>query len=583
MVERLALFHAELVHYRRNPVAAEEADEVVVERYVEAAFARVALASGASAQLVVYTARLVALGADYAQAARRYNLVVLLGAYLFIFFEDFGVELRIVGGRLALLRKLVAREELRVSAEDDVRSAARHVRRDCDRAEASCLRDYRGFLVVDLRVQHVVRNLARAQQLADALRMLYRGGADQYRLPLRVVFRNLVGCRGVFFLGRLVDRVGVVLAYHRLVRRDDYDVEAVNLLEFFGLRLRSAGHARELLVHTEVVLERNRRERLVFAAYAHALLRLDRLVQAVGVAASEHQAASELVDYHYLAVLDDVVHVALEQVVRLKRLHNLVRERRVCEVGEEVRQLHDALGLRDARLGQREVALLFVHLEVRALDQLARHGVGDAVGLRVVLRRAGDDERRPRLVYQYRVDLVDDAVVVSALHLLRLLYRHVVTQVVEAELAVRAVGYVAAVGVKTRILGHKGRNDADRQPHAAVDRPHPLRVARGEVVVDRDDVDARPRHRVERDGERRDERFSFARLHLGDVAVVERHASDELLLEVAQAERALRDLADARENLGQYVVEALALFEARAENFSRARELLVRKLLDLRL
>ena len=345
----------------------------------------------------------------------------------------------------------------------------------------------------------------------------------------------------------------------------------------------STGHARELLVHAEVVLERNRRERLVFAAYAHALLRFDRLVQTVGVAASEHQAAREFVDYDYLAVLDDVVHVTLEQMVRLERLHDLVRERRVCEVGEEVRQLHDALGLRDARLGQREVALLLVHLEVRALDQLASHGVGDAVWLRVVLRRAGDDERRPRLVYQYRVDLVDDAVVMPALHLLRLLYRHVVAQVVEAELAVRAVGYVAAVGLKTRILGHKGRNDADRQPHAAVDRPHPLRVARGEVVVDRDDVDALPRHRVERDGERRDERLSFARLHLGDVAVVERHASDELLLEVAQAERALRDLADARENLGQYVVEALALFETRAENFSRARELLVRKLLDLRL
>ena len=237
--------------------------------------------------------------------------------------------------------------------------------------------------------------------------MLYRGGADQYRLPLRVVFGYLVGCRRVFFLGCLVDRVGVVLAYHRLVRRDDYDVEAVNFLEFLGLRLRRAGHARELLVH---VLERNRRERLVFAAYAHALLRLDRLVQAVGVAASEHQSARKLVDYHYLAVLDDVVNVALEQMVRLERLHNLVRERRVCEVGEEVRQLHDALGLRDARLGQREVALLLVHLEVRALDQLASHGVGDAVGLRVVLRRAGDDERRPRLVYQYRVDLVDDAI-----------------------------------------------------------------------------------------------------------------------------------------------------------------------------
>ena len=76
-------------------------------------------------------------------------------------------------------------------------------------------------------------------------------------------------------------------------------------------------------------------------------------MQTVGIAASKHQAACEFVDYDYFAVLDDVVHVALEEVVSLERLHDLVRERGICEVREEVRQLHYALGLRYARLGQR--------------------------------------------------------------------------------------------------------------------------------------------------------------------------------------------------------------------------------------
>ena len=43
----------------------------------------------------------------------------------------------------------------------------------------------------------------------------------------------------------------------------------------------------------------------------HALLRLDRLVQALAPAATLHDAAGELVDDLHLAVLDDVVDVLL--------------------------------------------------------------------------------------------------------------------------------------------------------------------------------------------------------------------------------------------------------------------------------
>src|SRR5690606_33709261 len=67
--------------------------------------------------------------------------------------------------------------------------------------------------------------------------------------------------------------------------------------------------------------------------------------------------------------------------------------------------------------------------------------------------------------------------------------------------------------------------------------------------------------RVEAQGERGDERLALARLHLGDAAVVERRAADQLHVVVALAEVALRRLAHEREALGQQGVEALAALE----------------------
>ena len=62
---------AEAVEDAVDPVAGEQAHEVVLGGEEEARLARVALAAGAAAQLVVDPARLVALGADDEQAAGR--------------------------------------------------------------------------------------------------------------------------------------------------------------------------------------------------------------------------------------------------------------------------------------------------------------------------------------------------------------------------------------------------------------------------------------------------------------------------------------------------------------------------------
>ena len=106
---------------------------------------------------------------------------------------------------------------------------------------------------------------------------------------------------------------------------------------------------------------------------------------------------------------------------------------------------------------------------------------------------------------------------------------------------------------------------ADGEAEELVDLPHPLGVALGEVVVDGDDVDAAAGERVEIDRQRGDQRLAFAGLHLGDPAVVQDHAADELDVEMALAERALGGLATGRERRYQDIVEGLALLELLSE------------------
>jgi hypothetical protein len=67
---------------------------------------------------------------------------------------------------------------------------------------------------------------------------------------------------------------------------------------------------------------------------------------------------------------------------------------------------------------------------------------------------AADDQRRASLVDEDGVHFVHDGEVMAALHLLLLAGGHaVVAQVIEAELAVRAVGDVAAVLLGADVAG----------------------------------------------------------------------------------------------------------------------------------
>ena len=104
---------------------------------------------------------------------------------------------------------------------------------------------------------------------------------------------------------------------------------------------------------SEIILERDRRERLALALHLDALLRFDGLVQAVGEAASRHDAARELVDDDDLAVLDDVVAVALHEGLRAQRRHEAVG---ILDILRRVEVLHadELLDFRHSTVGRRD-------------------------------------------------------------------------------------------------------------------------------------------------------------------------------------------------------------------------------------
>ena len=197
----------------------------------------------------------------------------------------------------------------------------------------------------------------------------------------------------------------------------------------------------------------------------------------------------------------------------------MVREQ-TGRVGVDVVDAERGLDLLKTDLGGVDRLFGLVHLEV-LVEHKMRHDAGELV-VRVgrARARARDDERRSRLVDEDGVDLVDDGEVVAALYAGRRPRDHVVAQVVEAELGVRAVGDVGLVGGNLLRGAHAVLDQADLHAEEAVDLAHPLGVAAGEVVVHGDDVDVVARKRVQIPREGGHERLAFARLHLGDLPVV---------------------------------------------------------------
>ena len=207
------------------------------------------------------------------------------------------------------LREVV--HEVRVPAEYDVSSTTGHVGGYGHGSGAARLGDDERLALVLLGVEDGVLDLPPVEHLTDDFRLGDIRRADQDGLASLVAGLDLVDDRLVLGLLSLIDEVGVVVADHQDVRRNLDNVELVDLPELLGLGDRGTGHARELLVEAEVVLQGDRGVGNRLTLDGDALLGFEGLVEAVGKAASGRHAPSELVDDDDLAVFDHVLAVAL--------------------------------------------------------------------------------------------------------------------------------------------------------------------------------------------------------------------------------------------------------------------------------
>ena len=152
---------------------------------------------------------------------------------------------------------------------------------------------------------------------------------------------------------------------------------------------------------------------------------------------------------------------------------------------------------------------------------------------------------------------------------------HIVPQVIEAHLVVGAVGDVRIVCRPALVTGEAVDDQTHVQAQEAVDLAHPLAVALGQIVVDRDHVDALSLQGVQVTGQHGDEGLALAGLHLGNAPLVEHQPADELHRKGLHAQHAPGRLPGGGKGLRQQVVQGLSLLQPPPEFRGLGLELLV--------
>ena len=150
---RLAIRNAQTGHDVLHPITAEDTNQRVLSRQVEATRSSIALPSSAAAQLVIDTARLMPLSTHDAQAASSNHFVVK--------FLPVGLYFRHTLLALLWRERLIFTNRAKLgferATEHDVRTAARHVGSDGDDLRQASLRHDVRFALVLLRVQNLMR------------------------------------------------------------------------------------------------------------------------------------------------------------------------------------------------------------------------------------------------------------------------------------------------------------------------------------------------------------------------------------------------------------------------------------------
>jgi len=206
------------------------------------------------------------------------------------------------------------------------------------------------------------------------------------------------------------------------VCRDDDGFQTIDLIKLVGFSIRRTGHAGQLFIHPEVVLERDGSQRLILFLDGDTFLRLDRLMQAIGPATTSHHAAGKLIDDDDLAVTHDIMLVAMIKRLRAQGSIEMMHQTDIAGViqtgtlSQQTRFSQHRFCMLMPLLGHHDLMRFFIHpvIALTILRLLAHQLGGKAVDLRVkfdaIVRLTGNNQRRTGLVNQNRVNLINQRI-----------------------------------------------------------------------------------------------------------------------------------------------------------------------------
>ena len=143
--------------------------------------------------------------------------------------------------------------------------------------------------------------------------------------------------------------------------------------------------------------------------------------------------------------------------------------------------------------------------------------------------RPRNDERCTSIVNQHGVYLVDNCVIVLALHEICGTHRHIVAEIVESELIVRTKSDVAIVCTTTRFtVGLVFVNAIHAQTVELIERSHPFGVTFRQIVIDSHHVHTASRECAEEHGTSCHQSFTLTGSHLSNFTLCEHHPTEEL-------------------------------------------------------
>ena len=204
MFNHLALLEAHLIHQACQAIRTEHTHQVILHTHIEYTATWVTLTTCTTTQLTVHTATLVTLGTDDSQTT----------------------------GILHLFGEL------------DIGTTTRHVGSDSHYAWATCLSHHVRLMLVKLRVEDIMLDLAKGEQLTQQLTDFHRSSTHKYRATSFNQFFHFFDNRIVFLAFGTIDTIVHILASDRAVGWDNYHIQFIDIIELTCFRFSSTSHTR---------------------------------------------------------------------------------------------------------------------------------------------------------------------------------------------------------------------------------------------------------------------------------------------------------------------------------------------------